>query len=406
LDTSGARVNELSAPLAAAGISILYQSSYMSDFIFVKESRIQQVLELFSRAGFDLYPNEALAGDGHTFDLGLSSDQPGAIFARARGRNDISNALGISLSPDTDTTQNNPSSTRSGRESPHSAAHSPISGEVVMLSPDLACVGLSDEFGVDHWGLKIVKLVAFPDLISPTKSRSPEIPANQYQRPHSPLLEKLDLSEVFLSYDATNPEFSPVSSAPSEEDDGYFSHSPQNSAKPTLSKIASRSHSDITKMLPNTSSKHRKPSLAPLVPVGMPSTANSSATGSPKQTDSYVPFFSFTRTTEGSSLTTDVHLLATLFPSHERHMVICGAELAEVDEALDDELDDVHGSMLKCLQIDLRQFGLEKHGLVNRFSKALAHNAINHMYSSTFKTANLLVEKRHANQAHHLLSAF
>jgi len=87
-------------------------------------------------------------------------------------------------------------------------------------------------------------------------------------------------------------------------------------------------------------------------------------------------------------------------------MVICGAELAEVDEALDDELDDVHGSMLKCLQIDLRQFGLEKHGLVNRFSKALAHNAINHMYSSTFKTANLLVEKRHANQAHHLLSAF
>jgi len=33
---SGARVHELSAPLAAAGISILYQSSYMSDFIFVR----------------------------------------------------------------------------------------------------------------------------------------------------------------------------------------------------------------------------------------------------------------------------------------------------------------------------------------------------------------------------------
>ena len=34
-DKSGARVHELSAPLASAGISILYQSSYMSDFIFV-----------------------------------------------------------------------------------------------------------------------------------------------------------------------------------------------------------------------------------------------------------------------------------------------------------------------------------------------------------------------------------
>jgi hypothetical protein len=35
LDNSGERVYELSAPLAAAGISILYQSTYMSDFIFV-----------------------------------------------------------------------------------------------------------------------------------------------------------------------------------------------------------------------------------------------------------------------------------------------------------------------------------------------------------------------------------
>lgn len=39
IDTSGARVHELSAPLAAAGISILYQSSYMSDFIFVSSHR-------------------------------------------------------------------------------------------------------------------------------------------------------------------------------------------------------------------------------------------------------------------------------------------------------------------------------------------------------------------------------
>lgn len=37
-DNSGARVNEVSAPLAAAGISILYQSSYMSDFILVMQS--------------------------------------------------------------------------------------------------------------------------------------------------------------------------------------------------------------------------------------------------------------------------------------------------------------------------------------------------------------------------------
>lgn len=42
-DSSGARVHELSAPLAAAGISILYQSSYLSDFIFVRPKLYYQI---------------------------------------------------------------------------------------------------------------------------------------------------------------------------------------------------------------------------------------------------------------------------------------------------------------------------------------------------------------------------
>ncbi|KIL70260.1 hypothetical protein M378DRAFT_183814 [Amanita muscaria Koide BX008] len=398
-NTSGARVNELSAPLAAAGISILYQSSYMSDFIFVNESRLQKVIQLFSKAGFDLYSNQssftAFTEASRTFDI--NSDQSGAVFTRSRGRTESSNALGITLSPDALDQQ-------SGRTSPQ-ASDSPISAEVSMLSPDLACVGLSDEFGVDHWGLKLVKLVAFPDLISsPSKTRSPDFVPSHYPRAQSPLLEKLDLSEVFLS---STPGFSPTSPLSYDEDDGYFSHSPKTSAKPPLPRMASRSYTDLPNTIPVAPSKHRKPKLSPLAPVGTPSTSSGSTSGSPKQADSFVPFFSFTRTAEGSSLTTDVHLLASLFPPHERHMVICGAELAAVDEAVDgNELDDVHESTLKCLQIDLRQFGLDKYGIVNRYSRMLAFHGINHMYSSTFKTANLLVEKRHANRAHHILSAF
>lgn len=46
----------------------------------------------------------------------------------------------------------------------------------------------------------------------------------------------------------------------------------------------------------------------------------------------------------------------------------------------------------------------DKHGLVNRFSRILEQNGINHMYSSTYKTANLLVDKAHADQAQALLS--
>ena len=45
----------------------------------------------------------------------------------------------------------------------------------------------------------------------------------------------------------------------------------------------------------------------------------------------------------------------------------------------------------------------DKHGLVNRYSRTLEENGINHMYSSTYKTANLLIDKAHASRAQALL---
>jgi len=85
-------------------------------------------------------------------------------------------------------------------------------------------------------------------------------------------------------------------------------------------------------------------------------------------------------------------------------MLICAGDLSESEEDLDhDDSSPQLTGPLKCLQIDLRKFGLEKHGLVNRFSQVLEENGINHMYSSTFKTANLLVEKAHVWRAQELL---
>jgi hypothetical protein len=94
-------------------------------------------------------------------------------------------------------------------------------------------------------------------------------------------------------------------------------------------------------------------------------------------------------------------------------MVICGGELAAADERIangmhpedsdNEDEGDSDVSMFKCLQLDLRKFGLDKHGLVNRFSRVLEQNGINHMYSSTFKTANLLVDKKQALRAQSLL---
>lgn len=309
VDNAGARVHELSAPLAAAGISILYQSSYMSDFMFVKESQLQQVLHILAARGFDLLSPEAASMTGSP-----------TVTVNPRG------LTGVSAEEPA---------------SPRSKSHSPTTSDVRILSPDLACVGLSDEFGVDHWGLKIVKLVAFPDLIPGAT-------------PSSQNSSQTDCS-------------SPMSS-----DDGYYSHSPQSTS--LSSHYPSRSHSfdDLHSPIQSPSKSASKHSYmspythSPSRQSTYPSKHSEYPSSSHQQ-----QFFSFTRTPEGSSLTADVCVLATLFPPHERHMVICGGELAAADERIangmagyssdpeeDDGSDDA--SMLRCLQLDLRKFGLGK----------------------------------------------
>jgi len=292
-----------------------------------------------------------------------------------------------------------------------------------MLIPDLACVGLSDELGVDHWGLKIVKLVAFPDLISSFhKSYPQQASLDTHRRPQS---SHSDIDSPSISYNSCDDSDSASSSS---EDDGYFSYSPENSSVASLGSFTSRSHSNLpsthSPKSTGSPSKHICSSTAPLTPIlpklqsplpypDPPFTEVHKSSSAAAKLDSRVPFFSFTRTPEGSSLTADVHLLATLFPPHERHMVISSGELEAAESQLEggnsseesDELDNSFSGSdsLKCLQIDLRQFGLDKHGLVTRFSRVLEENDINHMYSSTFKTANILVDKKDAIRAQSLL---
>lgn len=409
IDNAGERIYELSAPLAAAGISILYQSTYMSDFIFVKESRLQEVISLFSEAGFDIYSSDFgnLASKAFS-ELPTSPtrvEDRSAVLTRDRSETD-------------DILSSDPSARREQAKQfeprTTSPARSPSSGEVCLLSSDFACVGLSDEFGVDHWGLKIVKLVAFPDLISSAKIPSRSIPSDpSFLRTSpltsAPLFEFSPPAVDSLTYSSSS------SSSSSNDEDGYFSHSPQSLSYPSLPKPV-RSSSDLRTKL--TKSPSYQPSSKHL--ISMLSAAVSPISRSPRSsTDSnngsQAPFFSYTRTSEGSSLTADVYILATLFPPHERHMVICSGELDAADHRLangtesDDEDENQEegtfylGNALKCLQIDLRRFGLDKYGLVNRFSRVLGENGINHMYSSTVRTANLLVEKQHAVRAHALL---
>ncbi|KAI0750982.1 hypothetical protein C8Q80DRAFT_1098071 [Daedaleopsis nitida] len=455
LDTSGARVHELSAPLAAAGISILYQSSYMSDFIFVKECRLAEVMSLMGSAGFDLYLSDPtnLTAQVSAFTSPMLSptgddDMPstpfdtegGIVFTRSRsntsGTTTSSTSSGsrsrgasqFMTSPVEDSNEaksdSTPPVTSVRPASTRSFSHSPSTCDVRVLSPDITCVGLSDD-SADTWGLKIIKLVAFPELIvgpsgvpvSERRARprtpSPQLlsPLPEYRFPVNILSE----GEAGSGSDTTtrvapeSPKKDPIdrsgsdSSVSDEESDAAISTDDDTSEHEGRPRLR---HLDTMQTL-KAQSRSRSRSQS----------TSSSVSSSPSP---LVPFFSFTRTPEGSSLAAPVSLLATLFPASERHMVMCSEELdvidsrnasperwAELDEGAAEEdaegdLPEAQG-MLKCLQIDLRKFGLEKHGLVSRFSKALEESGINHMYSSTYKTANLLIDKAHASRAQSLL---
>ncbi|KAG8945444.1 hypothetical protein FRC04_000819 [Tulasnella sp. 424] len=120
-------------------------------------------------------------------------------------------------------------------------------------------------------------------------------------------------------------------------------------------------------------------------------------------------FFSLTCTADGTSLTTDVHILAKLFDG-QRDLIYGGDEFDGLDrlgmrrDSGVDLSDQYAGGFLKCLHVDLKDFDSDRHGLVNRFSDVLHSNNIHHLYCSTFKTANFLVDEQDAARAQKLLS--
>ena len=403
----------------------------------VKEGRLAEVMSLLGSAGFDLYLSDPMnltaqvsaftspmlspAGDDdassvNPFDLhsfpgsGRNSfdTDGGIVFTRSRSNtNGTTSSSGsrsrsglpqrmtspeVVASPERvpDVDAKSPSPTDEGRPaSARSISHSPSACDVRVLSPDITCVGLSDD-SADTWGLKIVKLVAFPELIV-GPSGAPV--AERRARPRTPspvLLSALPEDELrVVSFsegeagsgsDTTtrvapeSPKKDPAercgSESPAFEDCLDGEDSSEDEGEPDIR--PKLRHLDTARMAKPQSTHQSSRSRS--------SSGSSTSESAPAP---LVPFFSFTRTQEGSSLAAPVGLLAALFPASERHMVMCSQELdvldsrnasperwAEEDEGASEDADadadegDGDGDlpepegMLKCLQIDLRKFGL------------------------------------------------
>lgn len=362
----------------------------------MKESRLQEALSLFESVGFDLYTPDHAPSMHRTPSCSPPRDSPtllkdlptksGAVLTRTRRGTNTSTSSGTASVGGSPSRESQPRSGQGDTEDSggrRSKPQSPMKGEVHILSPDLVCVGLSDELGVDHWGLKIVKLVAFPDLI-PLQTSNKTSPMSSYPSVLSPLSELH--SPVLMRLGRRRVSTSSTSSSSSSEDDGYFSHSPTQhfSSLPTS---ASRSYTDLSKSTLSTSlkppSKHIISTICPITPIHetkpshvpgalsiITDTHTLGGCQAPSNTEileSRIPFFSFTRTSEGSSLTAEASVLAALFPPYERHMVMCSGELDAADARNNglydapDELEETacnQGGIFKCLQVDLRKFGL------------------------------------------------
>ncbi|KAG9128166.1 hypothetical protein FRC07_003995 [Ceratobasidium sp. 392] len=355
---AGARVCEISAALARAGVSILYQSSYMSDFILVKSSSLPSVIALLAHAGFGLYSTDAVAltssmspplvvpaaapdqrklsmrgslvldGDVSAHGFGIvNMDDSFAIPSPKRHRS-VSSASFQSISlpaaysfPASTISPLSSLSTESSdseqeRDEPKQRrsrdANTPPPVEAVAA--DLAVIGLSEDAS-DSWLSRMILLMLYPNMI-PTPWASPaalEPREEELWEPDTPA----ELNSTCSPCDADSPDAAEMRSP-----------SPTSPVSPT-----------------SRGSPH---------PEGTSNTTRSSSTVLRPRRSSPPPqpFFSFTRAKgECASVVADVRLLASLFPPPDRHMVLSAHELEGVDEIAVSS-GEVKAAM-RCLTIDL-----------------------------------------------------
>lgn len=406
-------------------------------------------MSLLGSAGFDLYSSDpehltsqlstltspilsplskAVDDDSsiHLLDLSATtnpiSTENGAVLTRSRSSTDasaVSRSHSHKTSPSRTEAAESVSTVKVDGVKHHhlyrSQSHSPSGCDVQVLDPDLTCIGLSDD-NADVWGLKILKLVAFPDLISGPHVSPSSSPVHRRRSLAVPDLAPVsglgvalaDPAEVSCEDVLSDGESDTVGSrsddttrvgdSPIDPDFRASCESPifdmeppeawdedvviREEKTPRDESIAHEFLPDDSMDVLDTETPGSRPALphldtgktfTPSSPIRRKQQQHRSRSHSALPPAPLVPFFSFTRTSEGSSLTAPVNLLASLFPPSERHMVICSGELDVLDSRAaspdghrdsgeetsesEDLFSEAQGT-LKCLQIDLRKFGL------------------------------------------------
>ncbi|KAK4051628.1 hypothetical protein OIV83_002768 [Microbotryomycetes sp. JL201] len=407
-EEAGQRLQELSAPLAAAGISILFGGAFHADYILIRAADLDAVTSILESKGFQFNDSESdnepfVEPDPirrikvqDEFETSLASGKSplqrvgSSTSRRSGGGASLAGSLTLSDKSDPDH-RGRPIDVLPSIQT-HTLPDTALADNFSLLPDELIQIGLATGNAELLWRSKIVEALFFPQHVLP--------PTFEQRKERSELRRSGLTASQLLNVGSLSPL--------------------------------------------RTRGVHRSPSLSSSVHEKQQQ-ADSAAT-----TDSAypIPYMVLTQTSDGSSLTADVRLLRAVFDEQEEEQMVYAIGqgglrglwqgengVADSDSSDVEETDDggaqgweqverheligekklrkAEGkkagdggrSLLKCLQLDLVNFGLDKTGIVNQVAGILARSGINCVYQSTFSSANVLVAKCDIARARRALEA-
>ncbi|RUS23771.1 hypothetical protein BC938DRAFT_474648 [Jimgerdemannia flammicorona] len=312
MEYSGRRIHDLSAALTEASISILYISTYQTDFILVKEKRLPLVIATLEQANFSVsQPDVDLPPHNHhhhnhtipTTSTRSPIDISRKSHARGHGVYDpFSDGLPVSASID----RLHKYSSSWNSMSSHS------SDDILRDDPEDA----SPFFGMGDGAAGFVK----------GHAEAERVVIGEVRRNVRKTVPENDLRLVGLNRD-------------------YI----------------------------------ETWSISLIQALFYPETPHSCSDSLSLQRPTAARFISFTQFEEGVSLICDAALLRG-FPEHVINTF-------------------VQPLSIKCIQMDLTRYGLDKYGVVYTVSDPLVTRGINLLYLSTYRTANVLIKSEDLQQS-------
>ncbi|ORZ04578.1 hypothetical protein BCR41DRAFT_195846 [Lobosporangium transversale] len=348
---NSSRICAIVEPLAKAGVSIFYMSTYQMDLLFVQENRIPAVFTILSQNGIHMALDEELCN--------TPPDTP--IPDRPRfWKHDIHD-----IQKENQLSEHNDEEDRTLHSIPTEAFQLKYMSESSMMTPPGSRGSISDN---DIDGVESNSKIKNEYL------NGKHLDADAKQVPPLDIIsaQKHGRISVELGDAAIPPKASPTTATAFELRQQAIRTSPQNTLRCVgLNTDLESGHQPWILKVIKILFYHDKIKQVAI------DTGRGPTHDAPR-------FFSFTATADCVSMITDTYILEE-FEEHELFM-------------------DHDTCPLRLIQLDLRRFGLDKYGIIHSVARPLTEAGIDLLYLSTFSTANILVVEHRLSDAERILS--